>query len=85
MIRNTSRNNTNWQRVGGGLLATLLTVYLAGCSTQADSANKSAATSPSPATSPVANTTAPDPSFKDLSLPKTFQFESNARTFDQIV
>jgi|SRR5581483_3183715 len=68
MIQNISRNNMNWKRVGGGLLVTLLTVYLAGCSGQSGNANKSAATStptPSPVTSPVANTTAPDASFKE--------------------
>ena len=68
MIRNTSRNNTNWKRVGGGLLVTLLTVYVAGCSGQGDNANRSAATSPSPAMSPGMNTTAPDSSFKEAAM-----------------
>jgi hypothetical protein len=79
MIRNISRNNKNWKRVGGGLLVTLLTVYLAGCSSQADSANKSAATSPSPSTSPVANATAPDASFKEAAMTWSHVEEARAK------
>lgn len=79
MMRNTSRNNTNWKRVGGGLLATLLTVYLAGCSSQGDNASKSAATSPSPAMSPVANTAVADASFKDAAMTWSHVEESRAR------
>lgn len=79
MIQNTSRNNTNWQRVGGGLLATLLTVYLAGCSGQGDNANNSAATSPSPAMSPGMNTTAPDSSFKEAAMTWSHVEEARAK------
>lgn len=79
MIRNTSRNNTNWKRVGGGLLVTLLTVYLAGCSGQGDNANNSAATSPSPAMSPGMNTTAPDSSFKEAAMTWSHVEEARAK------
>ena len=75
MIRNTNGNNRNWKRVGGGLLATLLTVYLAGCSSQGDNANNSAAASPSPATS----TTAPDPSFKEAAMTWSHVEEARAK------
>lgn len=78
MIRNTSRNNTNWKRVGGGLLVTLLTVYLAGCSGQGDNANNSAAT-PSPAMSPGMNTTAPDSSFKEAAMTWSHVEEARAK------
>ena len=74
MIRNTSRNNTNWKRVGGGLLVTLLTVYLAGCS----NANQSAATS-TPTPSPATNTTAPDPSFKEAAMTWSHVEEARAK------
>ncbi len=77
MIRNTSRNNTNWKRVGGGLLAMLLTVYLAGCSSQADNANNSAATTPT--TSPATNTAAPDPSFKEAAMTWSHVEEARAK------
>jgi len=79
MIRNTSRNKTNWKRIGGGLLATLLAVYLAGCSSQGDNANNSAATSPSPATSPTTNTAAPDPSFKEAAMTWSHVEEARAK------
>ena len=79
MIRNTSRNNTNWKRVGGGLLATLLTVYLTGCSGQGDNASKSSATSPSPAMSPATNTAAPDPSFKEAAMTWSHVEEARAK------
>lgn len=79
MIRNTNGNNMNWKRVGGGLLATLLTVYLAGCSSQGDNANNSAATSPSPATSPATSTTAPDPSFKEAAMTWSHVEEARAK------
>lgn len=76
MIWNTSRNNTNWKRVGGGLLAMLLTVYLAGCSSQGDDANKSAATT-TPTTSPAA--TAPDPTFKEAVMTWSHVEEARAK------
>ena len=79
MIRNTIRNNANWKRVGGGLLVTLLTVYLAGCSSQDDNTSKSVATSPSPATSPVANATAPDASFKEAAMTWSHVEEARAK------
>ncbi len=79
MIRNTSRDKTNWKRVGGGLLATLLTIYLTGCSSQGDNANNSAATSPSPATSPATSTTAPDPSFKEAAMTWSHVEEARAK------
>lgn len=75
MIRNTSRNNTNWQRVGGGLLATLLTVYLAGCSSQSGNANQSAAATPT--ASPAAP--APDASFKEAAMTWSHVEESRAK------
>lgn len=78
MIQNTSRNYTNWKRVGGGLLATLLTVYLVGCSGQSDNANKSAATS-TPTPSPVTNTVAPDPSFKEAVMTWSHVEEARAK------
>ena len=69
MILNISRNNMNWKRVGGGLLVTLLTVYLAGCGSQGENANKSAATSTAAThTNANANTAAGDPSFKDAAM-----------------
>lgn len=74
MIRNTSRNNTNWKRVGGGLLVTLLTVYLAGCS----NANQSAATS-TPTPSPATNTAAPDASFKEAAMTWSHVEEARAK------
>lgn len=74
MIRNTSRNNTNWKRVGRGLLATLLTVYLAGCS----NANQSAATS-TPTASPATNTAAPDATFKEAVMTWSHVEESRAK------
>ena len=79
MIRNTSRNNANWKRVGGGLLATLLTVYLAGCS----NANQSAATS-TPTASPATNTTAPDASFKEAAMTWSHVEESRAKLDDAV-
>ena len=79
MIRNTSRNNTNWKRVGGGLLVTLLTVYVAGCSGQGDNVNNSAATSPIPAMSPGMNTTAPDTSFKEAAMTWSHVEEARAK------
>ena len=74
MIRNTSRNNTNWKRVGGGLLVTLLTVYLAGCS----NANQSAATS-TPTPSQATNTAAPDSSFKEAAMTWSHVEEARAK------
>ena len=80
MIRNTSRNNTNWKRVGGGLLATLLTIYLAGCSSQGDNANKSVATNTAAThTNANANTAAGDPSFKDAAMTWSHVEEARAK------
>ena len=75
MIRNTSRNNTNWKRVGGGLLATLLTVTLAGCNSQSGNANQSAAATPT--ASPAAP--APDATFKEAAKTWSNVEESRAK------
>lgn len=39
MIVHTRRNNENWKRIGGGLLAVSLAVVLAGCTGGGNNAN----------------------------------------------
>ena len=79
MIRNTSRNKTNWKSVSGVLLVTLLTIYLAGCS----NANQSAATStPSPSTSPATNT--PDATFKEAAMTWSHVEEARSKLNDAV-
>ena len=77
MIRNTGRNNTNWKKVGGGLLAMLLTVYLTGCSSQGGNANQSAAATPT--ASPAAPAPAPDATFKEAAMTWSHVEESRAK------
>jgi len=75
MIRNKHRNNMNWKLIGIGLLAALLTVYLAGCGSQGNNANNTTTTSasPTPATatataSPTVTATPSDASFKEAAM-----------------
>lgn len=90
MIRSTGKNNTNWESVTGGLLATLLTVSLAGCGEGGNATNVAAtntittnttANANVPAT---ANTTVGDSSFKDASMSWGRVEEARAR-LDKVV
>ncbi len=77
MIWNTHGNNKNWKLIGVGLLAALLAITLAGCSSQSDKASNTTATSASPTpivataspiVSPATGSTATDGSLKEAAM-----------------
>jgi hypothetical protein len=59
MIRNTRRNSWNWKLTSVGLLATLLTISLAGCSSQSNNAGNTTVTSASPSPAVAVATASP--------------------------
>jgi hypothetical protein len=79
MIRNTRKNSWNWKLTSVGLLAPLLTISLAGCSSQSNNAPNTTATSASsspalttatasPTASPATGTAATDASLKEAAM-----------------